>query len=103
MLTNLYVRNLALIDEAEVPFGQGLHILTGETGAGKSLLIDSISMALGQKVSRGAARDAGKPCVAELTFSVESPSLAEKLAAFGAAPEDGQLITTIKLNDGDAS
>ena len=100
MLTNLYVRNLALIDEAEVPFGQGLHILTGETGAGKSLLIDSISMALGQKVSRGAARDAGKPCVAELTFSVESPSLVEKLTAIGAAPEDGQLIITRKLQDG---
>ena len=42
MLTNLHVKNLALIDEAEVEFGPGLNILTGETGAGKSILIGSI-------------------------------------------------------------
>lgn len=100
MLTNLYVRNLALIDEAEVSFGQGLHILTGETGAGKSLLIGSISMALGQKVSRDAAGDGGKPVLAELTFTVDNPAVLEKLAAIGAAPEDGQLIITRKLQDG---
>ncbi len=100
MLTNLYVRNLALIDEAEVSFGQGLHILTGETGAGKSLLIGSISMALGQKVSRDAAGDGGKPVLAELTFTVDNPAVLEKLAAIGASPEDGQLIITRKLQDG---
>ena len=43
MLTNLHVKNLALIDEAEVEFGPGLNILTGETGAGKSILIGSIN------------------------------------------------------------
>ena len=47
MLTNLHVKNLALIDEAEVEFGPGLNILTGETGAGKSILIGSIYAALG--------------------------------------------------------
>lgn len=46
MLTNLHVKNLALIDEAEVEFGPGLNILTGETGAGKSILIGSINAAL---------------------------------------------------------
>ena len=45
MLTNLHVKNLALIDEAEVEFGPGLNILTGETGAGKSILIGSINAA----------------------------------------------------------
>ena len=49
MLQNLYVKNLALIDETEVEFGEGLNILTGETGAGKSLLLGSVHLALGGK------------------------------------------------------
>ena len=47
MLTYLHVKNLALIDEAEVEFGPGLNILTGETGAGKSILMGSVNLALG--------------------------------------------------------
>ena len=47
MLQNLYVKNLALIDETEVEFGEGLNILTGETGAGKSILLGSVTLALG--------------------------------------------------------
>ena len=49
MLQNLYVKNLALIDETEVEFGEGLNILTGETGAGKSILLGSVTLALGGK------------------------------------------------------
>ncbi len=52
MLQSLHVKNLALIDEAEVIFSPGLNILTGETGAGKSLLLGSINLALGGKVSK---------------------------------------------------
>ena len=48
MLQSLHVKNLALIDEVEVTFGEGLNILTGETGAGKSIIIGSINLALGQ-------------------------------------------------------
>ena len=50
MLRSLHVKNLALIDEAEVEFGEGLNILSGETGAGKSIIIGSINLALGGKV-----------------------------------------------------
>lgn len=49
MLQNLYVKNLALIDETEVEFGEGLNILTGETGAGKSILLGYVTLALGGK------------------------------------------------------
>ena len=49
MLRSLHVKNLALIRETEVEFGEGLNILTGETGAGKSLLIGSVNLALGGK------------------------------------------------------
>ena len=57
MLQNLYVKNLALIDETEVEFGPGLNILTGETGAGKSLLLGSRP---GRKVQRGYAAERSK-------------------------------------------
>ena len=51
MLEYLHVKNLALIDEAEVEFQPGLNILTGETGAGKSILLGSVNLALGGKYS----------------------------------------------------
>ena len=51
MLQNLHVKNLALIDEAEVDFSGGLNILTGETGAGKSIILCSVSLALGRRYS----------------------------------------------------
>ena len=53
MLQNLHVKNLALIDESEVDFAGGLNILSGETGAGKSIIIGSINLALGGKVQKG--------------------------------------------------
>ena len=57
MLHNLYVRNLALIDEIEVQFGKGLNILTGETGAGKSIILGSINLALGGRYSSDILRN----------------------------------------------
>ena len=50
MLSELHVKNLALIEKADIEFGEGLNILTGETGAGKSIIIGSVTMALGGKV-----------------------------------------------------
>ena len=52
MLQSLHVKNLALIDEIEVEFGDGLNILTGETGAGKSIILGSVNLALGGRYSR---------------------------------------------------
>ena len=60
MLQNLHVKNLALIDETEVDFGPGLNILTGETGAGKSILLGSVSLALGAKYSADMLRNGRK-------------------------------------------
>ena len=56
MLVSLMVKNLALIESAEVTFGKGLNILSGETGAGKSILMGSVNMALGGKVSKDVIR-----------------------------------------------
>ena len=57
MLQSLHVKNLALIEEAEVDFAGGLNILSGETGAGKSIIIGSINLALGGKVQKEMLRE----------------------------------------------
>ena len=59
MLLELHVRNLALIERADVEFGEGLNILTGETGSGKSIFMGSVNMALGGKVPRDMVRKGG--------------------------------------------
>lgn len=64
---------MALIDEADVDFGDHLNILTGETGAGKSIIIGSISMALGGKVSRDVIRKDADYALVELNFKVKNP------------------------------
>ena len=56
MLQNLHVKNLALIDEIEVEFGDGLNILTGETGAGKSIILGSVNLALGGRYTKDILR-----------------------------------------------
>ena len=70
MLFHLSVRNLALIDSAEVEFEEGLNILTGETGAGKSVIIGSVNVALGGKASKELIRQGCDYAYVELVFSV---------------------------------
>lgn len=96
MLAHLHVKNLALIEEAEVDFEEGLNILTGETGAGKSILIGSVNLALGQKMSREMIREGADYALVELIFQV-SPNTEEKLKAMDIYPEDGQVIISRKL------
>ena len=97
MLSYLHVKNLALIDEAEVEFGPGLNILTGETGAGKSILIGSINLALGKKMSREMLRNPEKPALVELIFHVEDRNCLEKFERLGYPAEDGQVVISRKL------
>ena len=70
MLENLHVKNFALIEETDVDFGEGLNILTGETGAGKSILIDAVTAALGGRVRGDMIRHGCDAAYVELTFSV---------------------------------
>lgn len=73
MLTLLRVKNLALVEDAAVEFGPGLNIITGETGAGKSILIGALGMLLGERADTSAVR-AGEPqCLVEATFELASP------------------------------
>lgn len=70
MLESLHVKNLALIDEQEVTFGRGMNILTGETGAGKSVIIGSINLALGAKADKDYIRTGADYALIELIFSL---------------------------------
>ena len=102
MLQNLHVKNLALIDETEVEFQDGLNILTGETGAGKSIIIGSINLALGQKVPKEMLKENGEPALVELIFSVDDEKVREKLAEYDIEAEDDQVILTRKISSGKA-
>lgn len=101
MLLSLHVKNLALIRETEVEFGRGLNILTGETGAGKSLLIGSINLALGGKFDRDMLRTGAESALVELVFDGDSPQVREKLAQMELEePEDGAVIISRKMQTG---
>lgn len=102
MLQNLHVKNLALIDETEVEFTNGLNILSGETGAGKSIIIGSINLALGEKVLKEMLRDNGETAFVELIFHVENENTIAKLKALDVDPEDGTVILSRKITSGRA-
>ena len=100
MLQTLYVKNMALIDEVEVDLRDGLNILTGETGAGKSIIIDSISFALGEKVDKHMVRDKEESGYVELIFSRLSDSVVAQLRDLEIEPEDDTVILSRKLSGG---
>ena len=84
MLRTLYVRDYALIEEMEVAFDSGLNIITGETGAGKSILLGALSMILGERASMEAVRTGAKKAVVEGTFDEsDTPALRALLEANG--------------------
>ncbi len=91
MLLNLHVKNLALIKEVEVDFTNGLVVLTGETGAGKSLILGSVNIALGKKVEKDIIRKGAEYALVELTFCIDS-KLKEKLEQYDVYPEDENII-----------
>ena len=100
MLEHLHIRNVALIKESEISFGDGLNILTGETGAGKSMIIDSLQFALGGRAGKDFLRHGEKQAAVEALFSVQSQALTEKLTENGIAPEeDGTLLITRTLSE----
>ena len=102
MLQNLHVKNLALIDETDVEFGNGLNILTGETGAGKSIIIGSINLALGQRVPKEMLKENGEPALVELIFTVEDEGIKKKLAELEIEAEDDMVILSRKITSGKA-
>lgn len=91
MLLSLHVKNLALIDEEEVLFGEGLNILTGETGAGKSIVIGSVNLALGAKADRDLIRAGAEYALVELVFQLNGEQ-EERLRKMDIFPEEDHTL-----------
>jgi len=100
MLVNLSVKNIALIDDIEVEFSRGLNILTGETGAGKSIILGAVNLALGKKMSSDMIGKFGDYALVELVFTVESKKLQTELLGRDIICEDDQLILSRKVMAG---
>lgn len=100
MLQNLHVKNMALIDEVEIELQSGLNILTGETGAGKSIIIDSIGFALGEKADKNLVRNPDEASLVELTFVEENKTILHALSEAQIEVEDGVIILSRKISNG---
>ena len=99
MLVNLHVKNLALIEEENIDFSEGLNILTGETGAGKSIILGSISAALGAKCSPEFIRTGCEYGLAEVTFSIEDNASKELIKDLGVLDiDEGELVISRKIS-----
>lgn len=100
MLLNLHVKNFAIIDEIDVTFHDNLNILTGETGAGKSIIIGSINVALGGKISKDIIRKGTDYALVELVFLVEDSIILNRVGELDLPVSDGQIIITRKISGG---
>ncbi|MDD6328272.1 MAG: DNA repair protein RecN [Lachnospiraceae bacterium] len=99
MLQNLHIKNIILIDEIDISFEEGLNILTGETGAGKSIIIGSLAVGLGGKFQKDILRDNEKDGLIELLFSIEQPELLDSLKEMELPiGEDGELLISRRLS-----
>lgn len=100
MLQSLHVKNLALMEETELSFGEGLNVLTGETGAGKSLLLGCVNLALGAKFEREQLRQGAEFALVELCFS-GNEKICQKLENMELeAQEDGSIMISRKMQPG---
>ena len=97
MLTNLYIENIAVIEQTNIDFSRGLNVLTGETGAGKSIVIDAINAVLGHRSSRGLIRAGADSAFVSATFEDVSDLVIKKLCSMGYTCEDGTLILSREL------
>lgn len=92
MLNSLYIENFAIIDKINVDFTDGLNIITGETGSGKSILIEAFELLLGQRFNKSFVRDSSKKTIVEATFTIADNSKIKFLEDMGYNVEDGVLI-----------
>ena len=97
LLANLHVKNFAIIDEVDVEFGDHLNILTGETGAGKSILVGSISIVLGARVSPEMIGKNGDYAMVEAVFQISDEDTLSRIQELDIEPEEGQLVISRKI------
>jgi len=100
LLLNLHVKNFAIIDEVDITLKDGLNILTGETGAGKSIIIGSINVCLGGKISKDIIRRGSDYAMVELLFETGSKAVENKMKELDLPFEDRQILITRKITNG---
>ena len=98
MLQNMHIKNLVLIDEIDIDFDKGLNILTGETGAGKSIIIGSLGICLGGKFPKELLRNENSDGLVELLFTVESDTVRRKLRELEIEEADEEVLISRRLN-----
>ncbi|MCF0128549.1 MAG: DNA repair protein RecN [Pseudobutyrivibrio sp.] len=99
MLASLHVKNLALIDEEEIVFSKGLNILSGETGAGKSIILGALHLCLGDKTPGKMLRDETEEALVESVFLVKDEEVKEKLRSLDVEPYDDEVILTRRITE----
>ena len=92
MLKNLYIENIAVIEKTNVDFSDGLNVMTGETGAGKSIVIDSINAVLGNRTSRDLIRNGAESAFVSAEFDEMSEKAVEVLKEYGYETDDGTVM-----------
>lgn len=97
MLRFLHIENIAVVKSADIDFGPGFTVLTGETGAGKSVIIDSINMLCGGKVSRDVIRAGESYALSEAVFDGIGENMAARLLEIGVECDDGEVVLSHKL------
>ena len=96
MIEDLHIENYALIDRADISFTKGFNVITGETGAGKSILLNALSLTLGGKVKKEMIRDDDKDCFAEVVFTVNE-SEKERLKSLDIPDIDDEVILSRRI------
>jgi DNA repair protein RecN (Recombination protein N) len=93
MIESLRIENLAVLERAELELGTGLHVLTGETGAGKSIVLGALALLAGSRASQDVIREGAEEAVVEAVFRVEGDAaLLQRLARLGVEPSEGTLV-----------
>lgn len=97
MLSELYIQNLAVIEKTNISFFKGLHVFTGETGAGKSIVIDAINAVLGQRTSKEIVRHGEQKAVITASFKEINDRVRAKLSEYGYEPDGDEVIVTREI------
>ena len=97
MLKELYIENLAVIEKATIQFTENLNVFTGETGAGKSILINGINAILGQRVTKDIVRTGTDKAVISALFTDFGSNVTDRLSQLGIDCEDGQLFLSREI------
>ncbi len=98
MLKRLHIENIAVVKTADIDLEGGFTVLTGETGAGKSVMIDSINMLTGAKVAKDVIRTGESFALSEAVFDGLSPEIIDKLSELGIDIDDGEIIVSCRMS-----